>query len=82
MEPRLRHAGEISGAGCQSPCKCVWSVPPPQLSVMFPDTRQGLPSGKLSRELRASGEAGQDEEGLAVRGEGQVGRQELLGQGL
>ena len=49
---------------------------------MFPDTRQGLPSGKLSRELRASGEAGQAEEGLAVRGEGQVGRQELLGQGL
>ena len=53
-----------------------------QHSVLFADTWQGLPSGKLSWEGRACRETGQAEEGLVVRGEGQVGRQELLGQGL
>ena len=53
-----------------------------QLTVMFADTGQGLPSGNISGEVRGPGEASQAEERLAVRSEGQVGRQELLGQGL
>ena len=55
---------------------------PVRLNVKVADTREGLPPGHISREVRGSSEAGQAEEGLAVRGERQVGRQELLGQGL
>ena len=80
VDSRLSDAWEIPWDGCRSSGEFLRLLQ--SLTDLSADTWQGLSPGQFPREEWSSCAAFEAEEGLAVRGEGQVGGQELLCQGL